>query len=188
MTRLDQSEKPNSVRRLRLDYRNYFVSAWRFACIGLLAFWQGGFTFYGAVVIPMAHRVLGTHLAVGFITQRVANWLNLIGAISLSLLLGNLPVVRRKIEKRLWWSLVVSWCVMAMTMIALVAMHPMLDRLLDGQTHEIIDGTRFRPLHKIYLNIATLQWVGGLIHLWCLLLIPAIGHEAIKRRREMRCP
>jgi len=44
-----------------------------------LVVWLGGFTFYGAVVIPTAHRILGTHLDVGFITQEVTRWRDLSG-------------------------------------------------------------------------------------------------------------
>jgi len=44
--------------------------------------WASGsrFHFYGAVVIPLGEQVLGSHRPVGFITQEVSNWLNLIAA------------------------------------------------------------------------------------------------------------
>ena len=151
--------------------RASLVAARRFITIGSLAFWQGGFTFYGAVVIHVAHRVLGSHLPVGFITQRVSNWLNVIGAATLLVLLLNLFIARREGGKRLWWSLAATWAVMVITLIVLIAMHPMLDRLLDAQAREIVDGEQFRPLHRMYLNVATVQWAAGLIHLWCLMML-----------------
>ena len=41
--------------------------------IGLM-FWQGGFLFYAAVVVPVGTRVLGSETEQGFITQSVTNY------------------------------------------------------------------------------------------------------------------
>src|SRR5436190_19571918 len=59
------------------------------------ALWLGGFTFYSTVVIHTGHRVLGGLLEVGFVTQRVTSWLNLIGVVALLVLL---------------WLVIVTWC------------------------------------------------------------------------------
>src|SRR5262245_30872810 len=44
-----------------------------------LCLWFGGFTFYALVVIHVGHRVFRGRLEVGFLTQAVTHWLNLIG-------------------------------------------------------------------------------------------------------------
>ena len=49
-----------------------------------LMFWQGGFMFYGAVVVPVGSDVLGSHREQGFVTQSVTNYLNGAGAIALA--------------------------------------------------------------------------------------------------------
>src|SRR5438128_2634153 len=48
----------------------YLIALRRFLAACGLAVWLGGFTFYGAVVIPMGEQVLGSHRPVGFITQQ----------------------------------------------------------------------------------------------------------------------
>ena len=57
----------------------------RFSVIAALMFWQGGFTFYAAVVVPIGQENLG-HEEQGFITREVTNYLNLAGAAALLLL------------------------------------------------------------------------------------------------------
>jgi hypothetical protein len=146
--------------------RNVAVASWRFLAVGLLAFWQGGFMFYGGVVIHIAHRVLGSHLEVGFITQRVTNWLNVIGAVTLIVLAANLLITRRRTGRMLWWGLTGTWAVMAVAMIVLLATHPMLDRVLDAHEHEVLDRVHFGLLHKVYLGVSTIQWAAAMLHLW----------------------
>ena len=41
----------------------------RFLVLIALFFWQGGFTFYAAVVVPVGQQVLHSHLRQGFVTQ-----------------------------------------------------------------------------------------------------------------------
>src|SRR5438270_12914669 len=63
----------------------------RYLSLCALLFWQGGFTFYAAVVIPTAGRVLGPtllHLRAR-ITGEATNWLNAAGVVALALLLWD---------------------------------------------------------------------------------------------------
>ena len=60
-----------------------------------LMFWQGGFMFYGGVVVPVGARILGSEREQGFITQSVTNYLNLAGAVCLILFLEQLWHDRR---------------------------------------------------------------------------------------------
>ena len=55
----------------------------RFLVLAALMFWQGGFTFYAAVVIKVGQDVLGSHRRQGFVTRRVAQYLNLLRTNSL---------------------------------------------------------------------------------------------------------
>ena len=59
----------------------------RLFAILLLAVWWGGFTFYALVVVPTGHQVLRSKVRQGFITQQVTNQLNVLGAVTLALLL-----------------------------------------------------------------------------------------------------
>ena len=55
----------------------------RLLVLAALMFWQGGFTFYAAVVVPVGKEVLGSHFNQGRITRRVTVYLNLAGAVAL---------------------------------------------------------------------------------------------------------
>src|SRR5437899_2231150 len=56
----------------------------RFTVLIALMFWQGGFTFYAAVVVPIGQEELGSHESQGFITRGVTNYQNRAGAIAQS--------------------------------------------------------------------------------------------------------
>ena len=58
----------------------------RFLVLLVLMCWQGGFTFYTAVVVPIGTAVLETALAQGWITRQVTVYLNLAGAAALVML------------------------------------------------------------------------------------------------------
>src|SRR5439155_5028550 len=87
-----------------------------------LMFWQGGFTFYAAVVVPVGQQELGSHLQQGFITRQVTNYLNLAGAVALILLGWDVAATRDKSATRRWarW---VAWMGMIITLLALVWLH-----------------------------------------------------------------
>ena len=140
----------------------------RFLYLAAVAMWLGGFTFYGAVVIPAGMKVLGSHLRQGFITQQVTQSLNLIGAIALPILLWNAVAAWPERGRLLRLGLALTWIVMALIQIELFALHPMLDRLLDPHARAILDDDRFDLLHRVYLVSSTAQWVAGIVHAWCV--------------------
>ena len=135
---------------------------YRFLCLAAIAFWMGGFTFYALVVIPTGNHLLGS-IEQGLVTQQVTQWMNLLGVLSLAILL---PGVRRS---RL---LAASWLVMAAALIALYALHRRLDVLIDGSLREVSDETRFYRWHQAYLVAVTIQWSAAVIHLWGLVAAP----------------
>jgi hypothetical protein len=150
----------------------WLAAARRFIVIAAIAFWLGGFTFYAGVAVPMGVEVLGTHKAVGFITQRVTHWLNIAGVFALSILLANLLIGWRPAGKRLRRMLLFTFAVMAAIEIELFILHPVLDRLLITQpVREILDVDRFDTWHRVYLISSSFQWFFGVLHVWAISLL-----------------
>src|SRR2546423_10638475 len=75
----------------------------RFLVIAALMLWQGGFTFYAAVVVPIGMDELGSHTAQGFLTRRVAPFINLAGLLALLPLIAAVLCTRadRALRSRL---------------------------------------------------------------------------------------
>ena len=125
-------------------------------------FWQGGFTFYGAVVVPVGSAVLGSEREQGFITRSVTNYLNLAGAVALAVWGWDLTAMRGTSPRgrRLRWSI---WAGLVLSLVVLVWLHPRLDELLVPQDAVVLDRYRFRSLHQSYLIVSTVQWAGCLL-------------------------
>src|SRR5215468_6101686 len=83
-------------------YAVMFILVRRFLVLVALMFWQGGFTFYAAVVVPVGQNELGSHLQQGFITRQVTDYLNLSGAIALFLLGCDVAASRDRSTGRRW--------------------------------------------------------------------------------------
>jgi hypothetical protein len=154
----------------------------RWLLLWALMFWQGGFTFYGGVVVPVGSAVLGSEREQGFITRKVTNDLNLAGAVALVVWGWDLSAMRRSSPggRRLRWAI---WAGLVIALALLFWLHPRLDELLVAEDATVLDRHRFRSLHERYLIVSTVQWAG------CLLLtaltiqawrhqeaIPAAGH------------
>jgi hypothetical protein len=137
--------------------------------IGLF-FWQGGFTFYASVVVPIGTDVLHSSLRQGFITRQVTWYLNLAAAVALLLLAWDVWAERdpARWRRRVRWAL---WGLMALAQGLLFALHPRLDELLQVQGRIILDQETFHLLHRIYLWTHTVQW--GCVLLFLPLLILA---------------
>jgi hypothetical protein len=151
--------------------RDFLEITRRFLVIAVIAFWLGGFTFYASIVIHTGHRVLGSRLETGFLTQQITHWLNLIGVIALTILLANGLADWRHANRWIKACLWLTWAIMVAVLVALYTMHPMLDRMLDFETHRIVDRSHFYGMHKSYMNLSTMQWTAGLLHLWLTLLV-----------------
>jgi len=124
-------------------------------------FWQGGFMFYGGVVVPVGSDVLNSHRLQGFITQSVTNYLNLAGAACLAVWFWDVAVEQGSVRwhRRLLWSL---WSLLVLALCLQVWIHSHMDELLDVESFRILDSTRYRFLHMCYLFISTLQWLGAI--------------------------
>ena len=135
----------------------------RFLVLLALFFWQGGFTFYAAVVVPIGQLVFG-HLRQGFVTRQVTLYLNLAGAAALVFLLWDLGAV----HDRLTWrrrSRLLLWVGMLLALLLLHWLHGRLDELLVPKGRIILDAESFRLRHRLYLWISTVQWAWGLLFL-----------------------
>ena len=141
-----------------------------------LAVWLGGFTFYGAAVVPVLHDVLD-HWQAGGITRRVTDTLNAVGAATLALwwLGAWLDRSRGPAGPRRARAGLLAACTATLT--ALVALHVVMDARLDAGR---LRG--FYPLHRLYLWISTLQW---LAQLGLLAVAPADRDGAEVGQREM---
>jgi hypothetical protein len=130
----------------------------RLLWIVLFAVWQGGFMFYGAIVVPVGTRVLGSESLQGFVTQSVTNYLNIIGVLTLSFWLGEFLLCRdaSKTRNNTRWFLLITM----MLLHGLLAwMHINLDSLLDAGSQVVLKQQQFHQLHSWYLIISTLEWV-----------------------------
>jgi len=141
----------------------------RYAVLLIFAMWMGGFTFYTLVVIPTGGKVLdGGERDVGFITQQITNWLNWLGVAALLVLGWNAWA-----EGRGFWRLVLGacWTVMAVSLVGLFVIHPVLDGMLDKDSHKIHGGSVFFDWHRRYMAVASLQWLAALAYMWVALIV-----------------
>ena len=141
----------------------------RFLLVAALMFWQGGFTFYGAVVVPVGSEVLGSHQEQGWITRSVTIFLNLAGIVAIGVWAWDIAMTREPNawRRRLRWAL---WIVLLLTLGLLAWLHLRLDDLLDLESFRIVDRPQFRRLHVWYLNTSTVQWGSSLLLLAATLL------------------
>jgi hypothetical protein len=130
-------------------------------------FWQGGFTFYASVVVPVGQEQLG-HVGQGFITRRVTDYLNLAGAVALLPLAWDIAAGRdpSPTRRRIRWS---AWLGMVITLVGLALLHRYLESQLDPEAYEILDRRIFRRGHRWYLWICTVQWSFCLIYMGFML-------------------
>jgi hypothetical protein len=134
----------------------------RMALVVTLMFWQGGFMFYGAVVVPVGTDVLGSHRDQGFVTRSVTNYLNGAGAIALAVCCWEFFHERRTGAKwnRVRWIL---WATLVASLALQVWLHQRLDERLDLQAHYILDRPGFYRFHQWYLIVSTIQWIGAIV-------------------------
>lgn len=136
----------------------------RLLWIVLFAVWQGGFMFYGAIVVPVGTRVLGSESLQGFVTQSVTNYLNIIGALALSYWISEFLLCcdTNKIRNCSRWVLLGT---MMLLLGLLVWMHTKLDGFLDAGSQVVLQHQQFHRLHSWYLIISTVEWALSLVFL-----------------------
>jgi hypothetical protein len=120
-----------------------------------LMFWQGGFMFYGSVVITVGAQVLGSEMEQGFVTQAVTNYLNIAGAVCLTIW-GI--VLWHERTRWLGWTL---WLAIVLSLVALVLLHGRMDQRLNFDSH-IVAGKGFYSHHRLYIALSAAQWLASL--------------------------
>ncbi len=120
------------------------------------AVWVGGFTFYGAAVIPVLHDELD-RLDAGRITQRVSDRLNLIGLAAVVLWWSLAWFERRRGPALARWLRVGLLALTTLALAFLAVDHEILDGRLDRYG---LDG--FYAYHRVYLIASTIQWAFNL--------------------------
>jgi hypothetical protein len=148
-----------------------------------LMFWQGGFMFYGSVVISVGAQVLGSESEQGFVTQSVTNYLNIAGAVCLTI--WGIVLWRDK-ATRLGWTL---WLGLVLSLAALAILHGRMDQRLEFDSHAVT-GQGFYTLHRAYLTISTTEWLTALallgltMHRWGQVDRREIGGVSLPIRLE----
>lgn len=148
---------------------NRLASTRRLAATLLFALWWGGFTFYAARVVFIGHAVLKSKIRQGFITERVTTELNWIGLLALAFVGWEFFASRHSIRRRSAW---VAWVSAVLATLVLFALHAQLAAMLDFDARTVADDDRFYGAHRIYLIVATAQWLAGLGCLLSLLRWP----------------
>jgi hypothetical protein len=120
------------------------------------------------VVVPVGQEVLGSHTRQGYITRRVAFYLNLTAVIALLPLAWDMVAsgetdVRRR---RLRWA---AWAAMLLAQGLLFWMYPQLNELLHPLEPRVLDRQTFTTLHRWYLWTVTAQWACGVLYIWLML-------------------
>lgn len=141
----------------------------RYLVLIALMLWQGGFTFYVSVVVPVATEILGSALRQGFITRQVTVWLNLIGSISLAVLALDLvltgdPSRWRRLGRTALWILMVA------AQVLLYRLHHFLGGLMVDKGLIVHEPELFYTAHRVYLWTHTVQWAAGLIFVGVMLV------------------
>ena len=135
------------------------ITARRFLVVQALLLWQGGFLFYAAVVVPTGSEVLGPFQQ-GRVTRHVTDTMNLIGIAALLVLAWD--QIRSADFLRWRWTL---WGILAVGLVCLFGLHPRIEQHVDfAADGKITDYPAFYRWHRVYLCVATAQWIAGLAY------------------------
>ena len=129
-----------------------------FLMILSFALWWGGLTTYAVIVVQIGTELFGASEQ-GFVTQRVTNWLNVLGAVWLACTLWP---ARRS------WGTMTLWGVQAVCLGSLALIHRQLDAMLDPVSRFVVSDGDFYGIHRLYLLATAVQWFVGLGLLWSL--------------------
>jgi hypothetical protein len=132
----------------------------RLIVLAAFAFWQGGFTFYAAVVVPIGTDVLGSVSEQARITRRVTVAMNLAGLAAIVIFAADVALESNRRRGR-----AVVLGIITVLLIALVVLRAHLDALFHGPEAYVDDRAAFRPWHRLYLWLSTVQWAASVAFL-----------------------
>jgi FtsH-binding integral membrane protein len=137
----------------------------RFLVIAELMFWQGGFMFYAAVVVPVGAAVLRSHLAQGVVTRQVTNWMNLAGVVAVAVFGWDTMACADATHwrRRLRWA---AFGVMLVALVLLFWLHVHLDDMFDEEQRRVLDQPTFYRGHQAYLAVSSIQWFAAMMGLF----------------------
>ncbi len=136
----------------------------RFLLLLTFALFWGGLTFYTACVVRIAHDVLDDPMVGGLITQRVTEWLQILGGVTATLMVWNAAYVTRK-SRRWGAALAVCTLVLGCALVGLVVVHGQLDAVIDVDVAAITDRDAFAAGHRRYNQLTTIEWLASLTYL-----------------------
>jgi len=142
------------------------IAVWLSRLLFLLSyalFW-GGLTFYTGFVVRIAHDVLDDPMDGGMITQRVTALLQILGGITVVLMLWNAFQVNHH-SKRFGIALAVCAIVLGAAIVGLVIVHGHLDTVIDVTESEVIDRDAFIIGHQRYNQLTTIEWIAAISYL-----------------------
>jgi hypothetical protein len=131
--------------------------------------WWGGFTFYASVVVPIGMRILGSHVIMGLITERVSIYINALCGLAIMLGFWYLLAYKPTFPKKRWKFMLLNLLFLGAFLIGLSVLHTIMDGYLDIQGKKVTDEPYFYYLHRIYLLTSTLMWLQGVVHLISIL-------------------
>jgi len=131
----------------------------RLLLLWLFMFWQGGFMFYGTVVVPISTDVVGSAREQGFITRLVVVALNITNAVVLIAWIWDLIAERQTNLKRRW----AMWAFLVTMLAVLAGLHWEMNALMDVDNQRLVDRAAFRHMHRWYLRLSTVQWAASIL-------------------------
>ncbi|HEX3149873.1 MAG TPA: hypothetical protein VHR66_17485 [Gemmataceae bacterium] len=134
----------------------------RFLVIQALMIWQGGFFFYAAVVVPTGTDVHGA-FGQGMVTRHVTDWMNVVGAFAVAIFAWD--QLSSRASRGIRWGQWLMWGLMASGLVALAFLHPRIEPYIDST----MEYKTFYLWHRVYLYVATAQWVAGLVYVVLML-------------------
>lgn len=139
---------------------------WICRIVLLLAFalYWGGLTFYTGFVVRITHDVLSDPMDGGLITQRVTAVLQILGVVTVALMVCNCVVVVRQ-SRKYGYALVGCATLLGCSLIGLFVVHGQLDAIIDVKVSEITDRDAFVAGHRHYNQLTTIQWLASLAYL-----------------------
>ena len=155
----------------------------RFLVLQALLLWQGGFLFYATFVVPAGTEVLGSAAVQGAITVRVTDALNACGVAALIIVGWDVTQTRDPVRRRTvarWW----CWSIAAACQLALLVLHTILESMMDPGRSYVLPGMHFRPFHRAYLWVTSVQWAVCLGLAWWTLQAWATEDRSISPQRH----
>lgn len=124
----------------------------------------GGLTFYTGFVVRIIHDVVVDPMDGGMITQQVTVLLQILGTVTVVLMLWNAFQISRACNKYAA-TLFLLAIVLAGAIAGLAIVHSHLDSVIDVEASEVTNREAFTISHRRYNQLTTIEWIASLIYL-----------------------